>query len=60
MGRSTSENTDLRAVARSALTDLLGRIDAAYSRTQDPITRVHLQDCRREIEAALNPGKKGS
>ncbi len=55
----SSKNTDLRAVARSALTDLLGRIDAAFSRTQDSITRVHLLDCRREIEAALNP-KKGS
>jgi hypothetical protein len=52
------KNTDLRAVARSALRDLLGRIEASFSRTQDSMTRVHLLDCKREIETALEPGKK--
>ena len=46
-------NTDLRAIARAALTDLSTRLDAAIPRTRDPITLAHLIDCRREIDSAL-------
>ena len=52
---ASNKGTDFRAVARAGLRDLLGRIDAALARTQDAMTRVHLQDCRREIEVILNP-----
>ena len=49
----SGKNTDMRAIARAALTDLGGRLDAAIPRTRDPITLAHLMDCRREIETAL-------
>jgi hypothetical protein len=48
-----SRNTDLRAVARAALSDLAVRLDAAMPRTRDPITLAHLMDCRREVETLL-------
>jgi hypothetical protein len=48
-----NRNTDLRAVARAALTDLQGRLEAAISRTRDSITAAHLMDCRREVETLL-------
>ena len=40
---------------RAALRTLGERIDAVLPRVQDTMTRVHLQDCRREIELILNP-----
>jgi hypothetical protein len=52
---ATSKGTDFRAVARAALRELAERLDAALARTQDAMTRVHLQDCRREVELILNP-----
>ncbi|MCS7046952.1 MAG: hypothetical protein NZO58_11395, partial [Gemmataceae bacterium] len=55
---TAGRNTDLRAVGRAALRDLLGRIEVTYSRTQDPMTRIHLQDCRKEIEEILHPNRK--
>jgi hypothetical protein len=48
-----SKNTDLRGVARAALTDLAGRLDLAINRTRDPVTLAHLLDCRREVETLL-------
>jgi Met-zincin/Domain of unknown function (DUF5117) len=48
-----NRNTDLRAVARAALTDLAARIDAAINRTRDPMTIAHLLDCKREVETLL-------
>jgi hypothetical protein len=50
-------STDLRAVARVVLTDLLGRLDTASGKTQDAMTRAHVLDCRREIEAMLTTKK---
>jgi hypothetical protein len=48
-----NRNTDLRAVARAALTDLGARLDAAIPRTRDAITLAHLLDCRREVDLML-------
>jgi Met-zincin/Domain of unknown function (DUF5117)/Domain of unknown function (DUF5118) len=48
-----NRNTDLRAVARAALTDLGVRLDAAIPRTRDPMTLAHIMDCRREVESLL-------
>ncbi len=48
-----NRNTDLRAVARAALTDLANRLDAAITRTRDPMTLAHLLDCRRKVETLL-------
>jgi hypothetical protein len=50
-----SRGTDFRAVARAALRDLAERLDAAMKNTQDSMTRIHFQDCRREIDLILNP-----
>jgi hypothetical protein len=52
---ASSRGTDFRAVARAALRTLAGQLDAAIPRAQDVMTRVHLQDCRREVELILNP-----
>jgi hypothetical protein len=52
---ATTQGTDFRAVARAALRTLGERIDGVLPRVQDVMTRVHLQDCRREIELILNP-----
>jgi hypothetical protein len=54
---ATTRETDFRAVARAALHELAGRLDTAIGRTRDPMTRVPLQDCRREVELILNPNK---
>jgi hypothetical protein len=50
-----TQNSDLRAVARAALNDLAGWLDGAVPRTRDPMTLVHLMDCRREVENLLRP-----
>jgi hypothetical protein len=52
---ASTQGTDFRAVARAALRTLGERIDVVLPRVQDVMTRVHLQDCRREIELILNP-----
>ncbi len=52
---ATNRETDFRAVARAALQELSLRLDAAIPQARDPMTRVHLQDCRREVELILNP-----
>ena len=51
----SNRGTDFRAVARAALRTLATQLDAAIPRAQDVMTRVHLQDCRREVELILNP-----
>jgi hypothetical protein len=51
---ATNQGTDFRAVARFALKELVSQISDALPRTQDAITRVHLQDCQREVEMLLN------
>jgi len=52
---ATTRETDFRAVARAALHKLAERLEAALPATQDPMTKVHLQDCRREVDLILNP-----
>jgi hypothetical protein len=52
---ATTRETDFRAVARAALQDLAARLESAIPQARDPMTRVHLQDCRREVELILNP-----
>jgi hypothetical protein len=53
--RSDTKGTDFRAVARAALQDLAKQLEAAIPRAQDPMTRIHLQDCLREVKLILNP-----
>jgi hypothetical protein len=50
---ATSKGTDFRPVARAALQDLVTRIDRILPQVTDAMTRVHLQDCKREIELIL-------
>jgi hypothetical protein len=52
---SAGRNTDFRAIARAELQDLSKRLDTAIQKTEDPITKVHLQDSKKEIELILNP-----
>src|SRR5262249_47560096 len=52
---ASNRDTDFRAVARAALKDLAERLDSAVPRARDSMTKVHLQDCRREVELILNP-----
>jgi hypothetical protein len=54
-GSTSSRDTDFRAVARAALRELGERLDGAIPRARDSMSRVHLQDCRREVELILNP-----
>ncbi len=51
---ASNRGTDFRAVARAALRTLAGQLDAAILRAHVPMTRVHLQDCKREVELILN------
>jgi hypothetical protein len=46
---------DYRAIATDALRQLAHRIDPAIPRTSDPMTRLHLEDCRKAIERILEP-----
>ncbi len=52
---ASNRGTEFRAVARFALRDLAIQLKDALPRTQDAHSRVHLLDCQREIELALNP-----
>jgi hypothetical protein len=54
-GGSSATDSDFRAVARAALEDLALRLDEATDRASNPTTRVHMRDCRREVERILNP-----
>lgn len=49
----TTRGTDFRAVARASLARLVGQLDIAIPRATDSITRVHLEDCRREVDLIL-------
>ncbi len=57
-----TKGTDFRAVARSALGNLLVQLDTVLNRRSegnqrvlDAMTRAHLEDCVREIKLILNP-----
>lgn len=53
----SGRNPELRAIARVALESLKQQIDAAISKTQDPITKAHLRDCSSEIDRTLEKRK---
>jgi hypothetical protein len=55
---SSERVSELRAAARSSLRDLVKQINAALPNVKDAATRVHLEDTRSEIEAALTAKKK--
>jgi hypothetical protein len=50
--------SELRAVARGALHDLVKRINAALPLAQDTATRMHLEDALNQIDAMLTAKKK--
>jgi hypothetical protein len=52
---ATTRETDFRPVARAALQNLAERLEAALPQAKESMTKVHLQDCRREVELILNP-----
>jgi hypothetical protein len=52
------QQTDFRGTARGLLQQLSARLAAAKSTARDEATRLHLEDCRKEIEMILDP-KKG-
>jgi hypothetical protein len=49
--------TDFRAAARASLVALASSLDGALARTNDPMTLLHLKDCRKEISLLLDPRK---
>lgn len=53
-GEGAAQN-ELRPVLLGSLRDLAATIDRALPKTADRSTRLHLQDCRAEIERILNP-----
>ncbi len=61
---TAAKDSDFRAVARDGLRRLATKIEMLLklgkdgnSRVTDPMTRAHLEDCLREIQAILNPTK---
>jgi hypothetical protein len=57
-GMSSERVSELRAAARSALRRLDKQIAEALPKVKDSGTRVHLEDTRSEIEAALTAKKQ--
>jgi hypothetical protein len=56
--KSTAVNTsqsDIRAVTRFELNELKRMIKRGLIRSADGMTRIHLQDIAKRIEAVLNP-----
>jgi hypothetical protein len=53
-----ARDSDFRAVARAALQDLAKKIADVLPRTQDAMTKVHLEDCHNQIEHILSGPKK--
>src|SRR5690606_10880446 len=49
-------SSDVRALARGELMTLDDQLRTAIGRTSDRVTRLHLQDLRKEIERVLYPG----
>ena len=50
--------SELRAVARQALTKLADQLEAAKRKAKDPLTVAHLDDLHREIAALFAADKK--
>jgi len=57
-GTSSERVSELRSAARSALRELAKQINESLPNVKDPATRVHLEDTKSEIEAALTAKKK--
>jgi hypothetical protein len=57
-GRAEGHNSELRAIARVTLAELLVQIDKAISKAKDAATKAHLMDARAEIDSILNPSRK--
>ena len=56
--KSTAVNTsqsDIRAVVRAELVSLQSAIRSGLGRTGDSMSRIHLQDALKRIDAILNP-----
>ena len=56
--KSTAVNTsqsDIKAVTRFELNELTRMTKQGLIRTADSMTRIHLQDILKRIEAVLNP-----
>jgi hypothetical protein len=52
---ASTRDTDFRAVARAVLQSLDEQLQTALAQTRDPMTKVHLQDCRHEVDLILHP-----
>ena len=51
--------SDIRPVVRGELTNLQNSIRNAVGRTNDQLTRYHLQDALKRIDLILNPAVRG-
>ncbi len=51
---SGASATDLRPLLREALKGLATKMNAAIARSADKVTKAHLIDCKRDIDAILN------
>lgn len=51
---SSASATDLRPLLREALKGLAVKMNAAIGRAADKVTKAHLIDCKRDIDAILN------
>lgn len=51
------KKTDVISVTRATLVELQKDINDAAGKTNDTMSRYHLQDCAQRIEEALHPGK---
>ncbi len=52
-------NSDIRPIVRGELVTLQGNIRSAVNRTNDKLTKYHLQDALKRIDLILNPIAKG-
>lgn len=50
---SGASQTDLRPILRESLKSLLPKLVAAQARTTDVVTKAHLADCKRDVDAIL-------
>jgi len=53
--RPSRPNSDVRPALRGELVELERRVRAAIGRSADAMTRLHLEDVRREIQRLLEP-----
>ncbi len=51
----TTSQSDIRAVVRAELKSLESAIKSGLNRTNDQLSRIHLQDALERIDAILNP-----